>query len=100
MPEFGEFLSLIDKLRLGVQQHTPADLALMLRNAKYTQYDAQDITRLYFMLVDLIREVHADAGVREFEQAYTNPPHRKKFGLPLHDVVSLQPLAIAVQYRH
>jgi hypothetical protein len=54
----------------------------MLRNAKYTHYDAQDITRLYFMLVDLIREVHGDAGVAEFEQAYTNSPRRKKrFGL-------------------
>ena len=83
MPEFGEFLSLIDKLRLGVQQHAPADLALMLRNAKYTQYDAQDITRLYFTLIDLIREAHGAAGVAEFEQAYHNPqPRRKKrFGL-------------------
>jgi hypothetical protein len=55
----------------------------MLRNAKYTQYDAQDITRLCFTLIDLIRETHGAAGVAEFEQAYHNPQPRRKrrFGL-------------------
>jgi len=53
----------------------------MLRNAKYTQYDAQDITRLYFTLIDLIRETHGAAGVAEFEQAYHNPQPRRKNAL-------------------
>ncbi len=38
-----------------------------------SDYIAQDITRLYFTLIDLIREAHGAAGVAEFEQAYHNP---------------------------
>lgn len=54
----------------------------MLRNVKYTQYNAQDIMRLYVKLAALIRENHGEAGVAYFEQAYSNPPRRKKrFGL-------------------
>lgn len=70
MPEFGDALDLLAKLRLGATQHTPRDLARMLVDAKYTFADADDIVRLYGMLGDIIAEAHGADGRTAFEREY------------------------------
>ncbi len=43
MPEFGEFLSFMEKLRLGVPQRTPRQLAMMVADIRRTHYVASDV---------------------------------------------------------
>jgi hypothetical protein len=70
MPEFGDMLDLIAKLRLGVPQHDPRALARMLADAKYTFADADDIVRLFTLLSDIIEEIHGTHGRAAFEREY------------------------------
>lgn len=74
MPEFSDFLSGLDKLRLGVQTQQPGTLARMLAQSQYTAFEQADIVRLYHTLRELVLEVHGEAGLSQFDEAF----HRRR----------------------
>ena len=70
MPEFSDFLSVMEKLRLGVPQRTPRELAGFLADITRTHYVPEDIARLRQLLIEVILEVHGPHGLQEFLQEY------------------------------
>ena len=70
MPEFSDFLSVMEKLRLGVPQRTPRELAGFLADIARTHYVTEDVERLRQFLLEVIFEVHGPDGLQEFLQEY------------------------------
>ncbi len=70
MPEMQEFLSFLEKLRVGVPQRTPRQLARFLADIDRTHYVPEDVTRLREFLVEVIFEVHGPLAVQEFLQEF------------------------------
>ena len=68
MPEMQELLSLIEKLRLGVPQHNPRQLAQMLADIARTHYVERDISTLQTVLGQVILERYGVTGFEEFLQ--------------------------------
>ena len=68
MPEFGDFLSFMEKLRLGVPQRTPRQLAQIVADIRRTHYVEADVVQLVNVLEDVILEVHGPLGLQEFQQ--------------------------------
>ncbi len=70
MPEMQEFLSFLDKLRLGVPQRTPRQLAQILSDIARTHYVPEDVERLRQFLAEAILEAHGPLGLQEFLQEF------------------------------
>ena len=76
MPEFSDFLSTLEKLRLGVPQRTPRELAGFLADIARTHYVVEDVARLREVLIDVILGVHGPLGLPEFLQEYAKRVRR------------------------
>ena len=70
LPEFSDFLSVMEKLRLGVPQRTPRELAVILADIARTHYVTEDVERLRQFLLEVIFEVHGPDGLQAFLQEY------------------------------
>jgi len=70
MPEFGDFLGFVEKLRLGVPQRTPRELAQFLAEIARTHYVETDIALLQQVLSQVILEIHGPVGLEEFLQEF------------------------------
>jgi hypothetical protein len=79
MPEFGDYLGSLAKLRLGVAANTPKNLAAALKSAQYTEFDAVDIAKMRLQLEELILEIHGEKGLGEFQAELARPKKKGWF---------------------
>ncbi len=68
MPEFGQYLSAVDALRLAVQTRSIADVARGYREFRKGEADEAKALELLKVLVDLVFEYHGPLGVTELMQ--------------------------------
>ena len=70
MPEFNEFLSFVDKLRLGASQRTPRQLARELAEVTRREVDVTNVQEQEHTMAEVVFEVHGPEGVVEFMTEY------------------------------
>lgn len=68
MPEFGEYLSGLDGLRLAVATKTPRELGLAFRAYRTGEYDMAKVEELIKAVVNLVLDHHGPMGAAEFMQ--------------------------------
>lgn len=68
MPEFGDFLNWIEKLRLGIRAQSVRQLIREFRVFARDHQLSDDVARLRGLMYDEIRDIKGDAAAEEFNQ--------------------------------